>query len=173
MLIVFSGLPGTGKTTIAKGLATQLGALYLRIDSIEQAIRDADVLASDVGRSGYLVGNALALTNLDIGSRVVVDCVNPVQESRDAWRETARRAQASLIDIEVTCSDREEHRRRVETRRIDVPGLKAPDWQSVLDHDYEPWSCAPFGIDTARMSVDEAVAEIIQQFSLSPLRHPS
>ncbi|QJI41247.1 AAA family ATPase [Pseudomonas sp. ADAK2] len=173
MLIVFSGLPGTGKTTIAKGLAARLGALYLRIDSIEQAIRDADVLASDVGRSGYLVANALALTNLDMGSRVVVDCVNPVQESRDAWRETASRAQSSLIDIEVTCSDREEHRRRVETRQIDVPGLKAPDWQSVLDHDYEPWGCKPFGIDTALMSVDEAVAGIIERILLNPLRRHS
>ncbi|MGF6109392.1 AAA family ATPase [Pseudomonas frederiksbergensis] len=173
MLIVFSGLPGTGKTTIAKGLAARLGALYLRIDSIEQAIRDADVLASDVGRSGYLVANALALTNLDMGSRVVVDCVNPVQESRDAWRETASRAQSSLIDIEVTCSDREEHQRRVETRQIDVPGLKAPDWQSVLDHDYEPWGCKPFGIDTALMSVDEAVAGIIERILLNPLRRLS
>lgn len=165
MLIVFSGLPGTGKSTIAKRLVTELGALYLRIDSIEQAIRDADVLAKDVGRSGYLVGNSLALTNLSMGNIVVVDCVNPVQESRDAWRETASRAQSSLIDIEVTCSDREEHRRRVETRQIDVPGLKAPDWQSVLDHDYEPWDREPFGIDTALMSVDEAVAGIIESLS--------
>jgi AAA domain len=41
MLIVVSGLPGTGKTTIARKLANELAAVYLRIDSIEQSIRNA------------------------------------------------------------------------------------------------------------------------------------
>ena len=45
------GAPGTGKTTIARELAHQTGAVYLRIDVIEQAIRDADVLAGDVAAS--------------------------------------------------------------------------------------------------------------------------
>ena len=38
MLIAFSGLPGTGKTSIARELAKRLHATYLRIDTIEQAI---------------------------------------------------------------------------------------------------------------------------------------
>lgn len=53
MLIVFSGLPGTGKTIIAKELVATTGALYLRIDTIEQAIRNSGTLAQDVGRSSY------------------------------------------------------------------------------------------------------------------------
>lgn len=39
MLIVFGGLPGTGKSTIARALARALRATYLRVDVIEQAIR--------------------------------------------------------------------------------------------------------------------------------------
>ena len=35
MLTVLSGLPGVGKTTIARELARSLAAVYLRIDSIE------------------------------------------------------------------------------------------------------------------------------------------
>lgn len=52
MLIVFSGLPGTGKTTLARDLASRAGAVYLRVDTIEQAIRNAGVLAKGVGTSG-------------------------------------------------------------------------------------------------------------------------
>ena len=75
MLIVFSGLPGCGKTTIASELARQSGGVYLRIDVIEQALRDARAFAGDVGASGYGVANALALSNVRLGHTVIADCV--------------------------------------------------------------------------------------------------
>ena len=86
---------------------------YLRIDVIEQAIRQAAVLAGDIGAAGYAVANALAEGNLANGRAVVADGVNPVGESREAWRMVADRARVRLIEIEVVCSDPIEHRRRV------------------------------------------------------------
>lgn len=166
MLIVFSGLPGTGKTTIAQQLATHMGAVYLRIDTIEQAIRNAEVLAQDVGRSGYRVANELALSNLRLGNRVVVDCVNPVAESRQAWRDIAATGASRLWDIQLLCSDRHEHRRRVESRASDIAGLTPPTWQSVVAHDYEGWDNPPLTIDTAQMSVAQAVALIVRRCAL-------
>ncbi|MDY7532855.1 AAA family ATPase [Pseudomonas sp. Bout1] len=165
MLIVFSGLPGTGKTTIAKALAGQSGAVYLRIDTIEQAIRDAGVLAQGVGSSGYQVANALALSNLLLGHTVVVDCVNPVAESRQAWSDTALRAGKPLVNIRVVCSDPHEHQRRVESRTSDIPGLTPPAWQSVLAHEYEPWHDAPFTVDTAQLPPNEALALITRRLA--------
>jgi AAA domain len=37
-LVVFCGLPGVGKTAISRRVADQLGATFLRIDTIEAAI---------------------------------------------------------------------------------------------------------------------------------------
>jgi predicted kinase len=51
-LIVFGGLPGTGKTALARMLAVRLQAVYLRIDTIEQALRNAKAMKT--GREGYL-----------------------------------------------------------------------------------------------------------------------
>jgi predicted kinase len=160
MLIVFSGLPGTGKTTIARDLAGRISAMYLRIDTIEQAIREAAVLARDVGKSGYRVANEIALSNLGFDRTVIVDCVNPVAESRKGWSAIAARSGVPLLNIQIVCSDVQEHRRRVENRVVDIPGLTPPTWQSVLNHDYEEWDHAPLTIDTAVTSSAQAVATI-------------
>src|SRR5438067_8010825 len=128
MLIVFSGRSGTGKTTIARALATEIDAVYLRIDSIEQAIRESAIGNSSVEDAGYRAAYAIALDNLRIGRTVVADCVNPIALTRDAWRDVARHAGVDLFDVEVMCSDASEHHRRVTTRTTDVTGLRLPTW---------------------------------------------
>lgn len=158
MLIVFSGLPGTGKTTIARELAGRIAAVYLRIDVIEQTLRDAGMAP---GTCGYGVANALALSNLQLGRTVVADCVNPVRESRVAWQETAAKAGVALVDIQLVCSDTREHQRRVDSREGDIPGLRPPSWQSVSTHEYEPWDEVPLTLDTARISATQAVEALL------------
>lgn len=160
MLVVFSGLPGTGKTTIARRLAARWSATYLRIDAIEQAIRRAGMLAADVGPTGYFVANALAASNLLNGLPVVADCVNPVHESREGWRATAARVRSRIVEIEVVCSDAAEHRRRVETREPDIEGLVLPTWRQIEEAAYAPWKEPHLVIDTVSLTPDEAIALI-------------
>lgn len=157
MLVVFGGLPGTGKTTISRSVAVRRAATYLRIDVIEQAIRISGVL-KEVGPAGYVVANALAASNLANGQTVIADCVNPVRESREGWQAIATRARKPLIEVEVICSDPVEHRRRVEQRASEIDGLVLPTWQDVLDRDYAPWPEPHVIIDTARLSPAEAIA---------------
>lgn len=165
MLVVFGGLPGTGKTTIARQTAARWSAAYLRIDAIEQAIRQAGVLAADVGPAGYVVANALAASNLANGLAVVADCVNPVRETREGWRSAAATAGARIIEIEVVCSDRDEHRRRIEARRSDIDGLALPGWQDVLEREYAPWEEPHLVIDTAGTTPAQAIALIEQHMA--------
>lgn len=160
MLIVFSGLPGVGKTTLSRALASRCSAVYLRIDAIEQAIRNADVLAADVGPAGYAVAQALAENNLSIGRIVVADCVNPVAASRAGWLAAADMSQSPIYNIEVVCSDIAEHRRRVEARVADIPGHVVPSWGAVQRQDYAPWAEERLVVDTATLTPDEALARI-------------
>jgi predicted kinase len=60
MLIVVGGLPGTGKTTIARALAEELAAMYIRIDTIEQALSSSGAVPGDMGPHGYVVAYAVA-----------------------------------------------------------------------------------------------------------------
>ena len=150
-MIVFGGLPGTGKTTIARELTRRLEASYLRIDAIEQRLLEAGLA---VGATGYVIANALAAENLLMGRTVIADCVNPVAASRNGWRETADRHAARLIEVELICSDAAAHRRRVESRPVDISGHKQPTWDEVVSRDYEPWDRDHLVLDTATDSVD-------------------
>ena len=161
MLIVFGGLPGTGKTTISRELAKRLSATLLRIDVIEQAML-ASLLVDDIGVAGYSVANALAEANLLNGQTVVVDCVNPVEISRAAWKAVAARTGSPLIQIEVICTDRAEHRRRLEARKPDIPGHVLPTWEMVANYTYETWK-ADLVLDSFKLSTVEAVATVLDK----------
>jgi len=157
MLIIFGGLPGTGKTVIASELARQLDAVYLRIDSIEQALRDSGMIRGPLEDAGYRAGYALAEDNLRLGRTVVTDSVNPLKVTRDAWTGIASRVGVSAVEIEVICSDRNEHRRRVETRATDIRGLRLPTWHEVVSREYQAWDREHCVIDTAVHAVEESV----------------
>jgi predicted kinase len=168
MLVVFGGLPGTGKTTIAREVARRRAAFYARIDTIERSIRSANVLGGEIGAAGFAVAMGLARENLAAGQVVVADAVNPVPEAREAWRDIAAKLSAPLIEIEVVCSDRQEHRRRVEARssaantagNTAIVGLVSPTWDEVLAGHYVPWTEDHWVIDTSVATADEAVAAV-------------
>jgi predicted kinase len=158
MLISFGGLPGTGKTTIAREVARELAAVYLRIDSIEHAMREA---GWQIESEGYRVARAVAEDNLRLGRIVLADCVNPWPLTRSEWRAVADRAGVPTLEVEIVCSDPHEHRRRVETRTADIPGHRLPTWQEVIARDYREWDTHPVVIDTARLTVEQAVRTIV------------
>ena len=160
MLIVIGGLPGTGKTALARGLARALDAVHLRIDTIEQAIRISTMGSDALGAAGYVVGYGVAADNLRLGRTVVADAVNPLTSTRTAWREVARRAAVAIFEVEVICSDATEHRRRIESRSSEIPGLKLPTWGEVEAREYEPWDGEHVVIDTAHRPVEQNVTAL-------------
>lgn len=161
-LVVFGGLPGVGKTTIASRLAAEAGAVFLRIDVIEMALHDEGV---EVEGQGYAVAYGLAESNLRLGLTVIADNVNPIPLTRAAWRAVAARAGAALVEVEVICSDLAEHRRRVETRVTDLPGFVPPTWAEVVGRDYQARDDGRLVIDTATLSAEAGVERVLARIT--------
>ena len=161
LLIAFAGLPGSGKSAVARELALRTGAIWLRVDSIEQAIRDSGVVPGDLRDAGYRAAQAVAIDNLRFGRDVIADCVNDWKIARDGWQAVGLRAGVEVVWVEIVCSDPDEHRRRVEARASEVPRLELPDWPAVVGRDYHDWDRERLVVDTAGESVDACVAPIL------------
>jgi len=160
VLIILSGLPATGKTTLARELAREIGAVHLRIDTIERAVVRAGAGSHPLGRVGYEIAYALAEDYLRQGLTVVADSVNPLTITRQAWREVAGAAGVDDLDVEVMCSDPAEHERRATTRAGDLSDLPLPTWSDIAQREYEPWERHRLVIDTAQSSIAECVAQL-------------
>lgn len=161
VLYAFAGLPGTGKTTLAAMLASAIGAAHLRIDTIEQALRD--VCHMHVGAEGYELAYRVAADILRANVSVVADSCNPVEASRRAWEGVANATGSACVNIEVTCSDAREHRWRIEHRDSTVPGLRLPGWHEVERREYHAWTTDRLVIDTAGRSAAECLDDLLQR----------
>ena len=164
VLISIGGLPATGKTAIARLVASRRRAAYLRVDTVEAAIAKSEGVheVSNAWESppGYLVGGAVAADQLHVGLDVVVESVNAFDITRDGWRDVAQKQGARLLEVEIVCSDAGEHRRRAEQREIDIPGITFPTWEEIVDRDYRRWSRDHLTIDTAVVGAEAGATAV-------------
>lgn len=131
-LIVFAGLPGSGKSAVADRVARALGIPVLLVDPIEEAMHRAGIAAGfDRGVAAYEVAARIAEHVLSLGQRVIVEAANAESEGRGVWYALGRRIGVRPAFVEVVCSDRELHRRRLEGREPGYPGVDEPTWAAV------------------------------------------
>ena len=150
-LIVLSGLPGSGKSTVADGISRNLSLPVFSVDPIEAAMWRGGLARAQTGVAAYVVAVTLADEHLRLGHSVIIDAVNPVEAPRAAWRDLAAKHRAGLKIIECVCADETVHRRRIEARVRAIDGMPEFTWARVLERraEYQPWTDARLTLDTS------------------------
>ncbi len=135
-IIVFAGLPGTGKTSLARTVARELRAVYLDKDTIKDAtinlgremkLTQATELA---GPLSYELLVRIARDNLTVGLSVVLDSPAGYRAFRENVESLARSAKAELKLIECICTNEGLLRDRIEHRGADLPDYRTRNWET-------------------------------------------
>jgi predicted kinase len=165
MLVLMTGLPGTGKSAIAEAVAQVLPAAILSADPIDAAIARAG-LDDPEGIAGYEAMKALAEEHLRLGLHVVIDAVNPFAWERDEYFEMARRRGERVRVIRTICSDVALHQQRIAERH--AAGLKAITWEGVERQIayYEPYDGPTLDLD----AVDDLEANVLRALDYVAMR---
>jgi predicted kinase len=164
VLVLMSGLPGVGKSTIASELGRLLPAVVLSVDHIEDAMLRAGLAPSfETGVAAYEVGATVAREQLALGHSVIADAANYIEVGRDVWRRAVRSQQdAAIRVVHVECSDLGAHEQRLRQRNRGLSHYPEPTWADVEQRrlEVEPWSGDVLVVDSAE-PLDATVAQCL------------
>ncbi len=134
-VIVFAGLPGTGKSTLAEAVARALRAPAFSGDWLMGGLKPAHAALGKLDRSEYLAAwfgllRTLVIRQLMLDQSAIVEDI--VSDSQFVlWQQTAESFAARLSLIECICSDQAVHRARIESRVRAIPGWHEVGWDHV------------------------------------------
>jgi predicted kinase len=154
-LIIFSGLPGTGKSTLAEAVGKALGIPVFAKDWLEAVLLSSGLNPTSedksLGFAGYELLTVLATRQLMLGQSVILDSVAASKTIRDTWLNLAEQYGASCRVIECICSDQSLQRRQLKQRQRNIPGWHELEWSEVerVKGYYSPWEGERITLDMA------------------------
>jgi predicted kinase len=162
-LLIFDGLPGTGKSTLAEAAGRALNITVLARDWIAASLVAGDYLKpGNPNDAAHDVMAAVAGRQFVLGQSVIFDCVVGSDARRQRWTTLAHDYTVDLHVIQCICSDEPMHRARIATRQRGIPGWGELTWQDVqgVRAHYTPWDGAALTLDAAN-PVDQNTGQLL------------
>ena len=174
VVVQMHGESGAGKSTIARGLGQQLGAVVLDKDLFKDPGHRLELPGSVCGPYAYEALFSVADDILVQGWSVIIDSPAWWPEIERRGRRIAEDHAATYVMVEVRCEDRAELARRLASRSALAWQPVAPRTDPLPEGAREP-TCQRVVVDT-RPGVDQAITAArqgVQQLCGRPSHAPS
>lgn len=150
MLVIFSGLPGTGKTSVAEELSRHLRAERLTTDELRRRIDKHPDYSQTHKRSIYAALMEEAERSLRQGKKVILDGTFFKRDMRQRARELARRHHEPFYLVFVTCPQ-EIVKERLEEREKKGKDASEADFRvyQIIQKQFEEIEDPDYVVDTA------------------------
>jgi predicted kinase len=152
-LVLITGLPAAGKSTLAEAVGRRAGVPVFALDWLLGAVVQSGACApdADLGELGRQLLVMLAHRQFLLGQSAIIDAPGHEPAWRDPFLGLAATDEVQVRIVEVLCPDESVHRARVAGRVRGIPGWHEFNWSHVerMKLVWQPW---PAGTD--RLVVD-------------------
>jgi predicted kinase len=146
-LLQMSGVPGAGKSTIARHIGSRYDAIVVDLDVIRSAALDGGVPLDASGRVAYPVMYAMTRSLLDQGLSVIIDSPCGYDEILETGRTMAAERGVAYKYVEACTDDLTLIEQRLNSRAplrsqrrgISVPVIDAGDTDPDGKHLFQTW----------------------------------
>ncbi|GAB4496748.1 MAG: hypothetical protein OHK0019_29060 [Saprospiraceae bacterium] len=167
MLILISGLPGSGKTTLAKAYAAATGAAHFNSDLLRRDLGLMGQYRPEDKKKVYDTLLERARTALRAGREVVVDSTFYKEAVREPFRQLAAECAAPLLWVEVKAQERT-IRQRLQSPRPDSEADFAVF--EKIKNEYEPIAEPHLVLWSDEKTLEEMLA-IMREYVMTPRTH--
>jgi predicted kinase len=163
-LVIFSGPPGVGKSTLSYALAQRTGWALITRDGIDRGLEKAEAFHP---RAGYEVIFELSRLNLQNNVSIILDAVFTTKAIRDQIIAIGNESKADVYFVVCTCSDERIWEDRVKKRPEMVAGWTPADWNEVqrVRELYEKWEKPHLVLDSVN-SLDENIQKLFRYIGI-------
>ncbi len=160
VLVMLCGLPGTGKSTLARGLADRLPAVIVESDRVRQILFASPTYTAEESRRVHKVCHILIGWYLRHYYHVVYDATNLYEYHRRLAYRLAARSGARLAVAEITASDEVVRGRLAPRGRRGAPPCTPDDYSDADWQVYERMRCRAEPIQHEHITVDTSDGDV-------------
>lgn len=170
-LVMMSGLPGTGKSYLARILAERLPAVVVASDRVRKALFNPPQYTAEENATTHWACRVIMRELLRQGANAIYDATNLIEEQREIVYRLADRAGAKLVIVQTVAPEdvvKERLDRRTEQR--DADDLSDADWRIYQAMRREAEASGQFGRNRIVVNTAEEIEPAVHKI-LRVIRH--
>lgn len=129
-IIIIGGIPGAGKSTLAKALSKELNIPAFAKDELEAAVARRGLCNNKETQGvGFEIMAVIAKNQIENNNSAIFDFIASKSRITERWPELL---ESEIKYIECICSNEEIHKERIQSRNRNIEGWYELVWEDVL-----------------------------------------